>query len=107
MGGLVWCLTLSLPRLSKNQYLTAKHTFILLFFIDLLVNLVIILFLDICAYHLSLKRAFYTVKSDVQYVYLPLKLSPTDNPGHIGIPVKRLQSSVAVNGKNDYSRRRQ
>ena len=68
-------LTLSLPRLSKNLYLTAKHISILLFFIDLFVNLLIIIFLDICAYHISLKRAFYAEKSDIQYIYLPLKLS--------------------------------
>ena len=44
-------------------------------FIDLLVNSLFIIFLDICAYHISLKRAFYSEKSDIQYIYLPLKLS--------------------------------
>ena len=45
-------------------------------FIDLLDNLLIIIFLDIWAYHISLKRAFYAEKSDIQHIYLPLKLSP-------------------------------
>ena len=44
-------------------------------FIDLLVNLLIIIFLDTCAYHISLKRTFYAEKSDIQYIYLPLKLT--------------------------------
>ena len=44
-------------------------------FIDLLVNLLTVIFLDICAYHISLKRAFYAEKSDIQYIYLPLKVS--------------------------------
>ena len=44
-------------------------------FIDLLVNLLIIIFLDICAYNISMKRAFYAEKSDIQYIYLHLKLS--------------------------------
>ena len=75
-------------------------------FIDLLINLLNILCLDICEYHISLKRAFYAEKSDIQYIYRPFN-TLIYNPGHTGIPVKRLQSSVAVNGKNDYSRRRQ
>ena len=43
-------------------------------FIDLLIYLLIIIFLDICAYHISLKRDFYAEKSDILYIYLPLKL---------------------------------
>ena len=43
-------------------------------FIDLLIYLLIIIFLDICAYHISLKSDFYAEKSDIQYIYLPLKL---------------------------------
>ena len=55
-----------------------------LFLVNLFINFNI---LDICAYHISLKRAFYAEKSDIQYIYLPLKLS-FYNPVHTGRPVK-------------------
>ena len=67
--------TFTATPLKKSISHCQAHIYFIVF-IDLLVNLLIILLLDICAYHISLKRAFYTVKSDIQYIYLPLKLSP-------------------------------
>ena len=61
------------PHKKSISHCQAYINFIV--FIDLFVNLLIIIFLDICAYHISLKRAFYAEKSDIQYIYLPLKPS--------------------------------
>ena len=59
-----------------------------------------------------MRRSYITGKGFLRWkIWYTKQLPPFKtfiyNPGHTGIPVKRLQSSVAANGKNDYSRRRQ
>ena len=65
--------TFTATPLKKSISLCQAYIYFIVF-IDLLIYLLIIIFLDICAYHISLKRDFYAEKFDIQYIYLPLKL---------------------------------
>ena len=70
----------------KKINISLPSIYLFYYFIDLL----IIIFLHICTYHILLKRAFYAEKSDAQYIYLPLKLSSITQD----IPVSRKMTTV-------------
>ena len=69
----VWFNTFTDTPLKKSTSHCQEYIYFIIFS-DLSNNLLIIIYLDISAYHISLKR-FYAEKSDIQHFYLPLKLS--------------------------------